>query len=327
MYQVTVVIPNYNGKKFLKDCMDSLREQTYKDFHTLVIDNASTDDSVSFLKENYPEAEVKVMKENLGFAGGVNVGIKLVKTEFVILLNNDTTVDKEYVGECLRAIKKNPRIFSASPKMIQMYYPDLMDDAGDLYTIMGWAAQRGVGRSVTKYNGYGRIFAACGGAPIYRMSILKKIGLFDEMHFAYLEDIDLGYRARLYGYTNVYAPRAIVYHVGSGTSGSRYNAFKVKLAARNNIYVNYKNMPVWQLIVNAPFLLAGYAIKIAFFKKKGFGKDYIAGLKEGIMTVKNCKRVAGVAPLSRQLAIEMELIFSTITYTKEFLARKLTKND
>lgn len=325
MTQVTIVIPNYNGSKFIRECMDSLRIQTCKDFEILVIDNASSDDSVEILKNEYPEARVRVLEKNLGFAGGVNVGIRMVKTPYVILLNNDTRVDENYVKELLAAIKKNPRIFAVSPKMIQMYEPSLMDDAGDLYTIMGWGAQRGVGRSVDKYNRRGRIFSACGGAPIYSMQALKRIGLFDEMHFAYLEDIDLGYRARLYGFTNIYAPKAVVYHVGSGTSGSRYNSFKVKLAARNSVYVNYKNMAIWQLIVNGPFLLMGYLIKIMFFKKLGFGKDYIDGLKEGIKTVGKCKRSVGVAPFSRQLAIQMELLFSTFTYTKEFLARKLIK--
>ncbi|MFR4782128.1 MAG: glycosyltransferase family 2 protein [Pilosibacter sp.] len=92
-----------------------------------------------------------------------------------------------------------------------------------------------------------RVFTACAGAAIYRREVFETIGYFDEMHFAYLEDIDVGYRAKLYGYDNVFCPEAVVYHVGSGTSGSKYNSFKVKLAARNNVYLNYKNMRAWQL--------------------------------------------------------------------------------
>ena len=138
--------------------------------------------------------------------------------------------------------------------------------------------QRGVGRSCAKYNRACRVFSACAGAAIYRREVFEEIGYFDEMHFAYLEDLDVGYRARIAGYDNIYCPTAMVCHVGSGTSGSKYNPFKVKLAARNNIYLNYKNMPLLQLAVNLLPILLGMGLKYMFFKKKGFGRDYAAGV-------------------------------------------------
>lgn len=100
---------------------------------------------------------------------------------------------------------------------------------------------------------------------------VAKIGYFDENHFAYLEDIDIGYRARIFGYQNGYCPDAIVYHAGSGASGSRYNAFKVDLSSRNSIYLIYKNMPLLQLILNLPFLLLGFLVKTLFFIKRDLG--------------------------------------------------------
>ncbi|MCR5742138.1 MAG: glycosyltransferase family 2 protein [Lachnospiraceae bacterium] len=321
--KVTIVIPNYNGKHFLKDCLDALEAQTYKDFETLVIDNASADGSAEFIRENYPWVDLRVMEENLGFSGGVNEGIKLTKTKYVILLNNDTAVDKNYVGELVKAAEKDKRIFSVSAKMVCMHDHDTMDDAGDLYSVLGWAAQRGVGQPVGDYDRPGFIFTACAGAALYRKSAFDRIGLFDLLHFAYLEDIDVGYRARLYGYTNVYAPKAVCYHVGSGTTGSKYNSFKVKLAARNSVYVNYKNMANWQLILNAPALAAGHLIKMAFFYKKGFLKDYVAGLKEGFATCRKCKRSVGESTFITQLAIEAMLIYGTAVYAFEFLKRRL----
>ena len=319
---VTVIIPNYNGVNFLKTCMDALEAQTCDDFETLVIDNASTDNSVELLKKDYPWAGVAVMDKNLGFAGGVNVGIRMSHTKYVLLLNNDTEVDPHFVEEMLKAIEKSPRIFSASSRMVNFNDRSLMDDAGDLYTLMGWAAQRGVAQEVTRYAGPARIFSACAGAAIYRRKVFDKIGYFDEMHFAYLEDIDIGFRARLYGYTNVYAPKAIVYHVGSGTSGSKYNSFKVRLAARNSVYLNYKNMANWQIVLNSPALVSGYLIKIGFFKKKGFGQDYLDGLKEGFETCKNCKRSAYKANLITQVAIEGQLLEFMLVYAYEFFRRK-----
>lgn len=119
-------------------------------------------------------------------------------------------------------------------------------------------------------------------AAIYRRKLFEKIGLFDEAHFAYLEDIDLGYRANIYGYKNVFAPKAEVLHAGSAVSGSRHNAFKVSLSSRNSIYLIYKNMPVLQVLLNLPFLLVGFLIKTLFFVKKGLGREYIKGLKKGL---------------------------------------------
>ena len=126
-----------------------------------------------------------------------------------------------------------------------------------------------------------RFFAACGGAAIYRRDVFAKIGYFDENHFAYLEDIDIGYRARIFGYQNGYCPDAIVYHAGSGASGSRYNAFKVDLSSRNSIYLIYKNMPLLQLILNLPFLLLGFLVKTLFLYKKGIWASLSAGTVEG----------------------------------------------
>ena len=124
--------------------------------------------------------------------------------------------------------------------------------------LLGWAYQRGVGRDLTHYR-RSPVFSACAGAAIHRREVFEEIGYFDEMHFAYLEDIDVGYRARIAGYDNIYCPAALVWHVGSGTSGSKYNSFKVKLAARNNVYLNYKNMPCLQLIINAIPIAAGFS--------------------------------------------------------------------
>ena len=305
--KTTIIIPNYNGLSFMEPCFEALEKQTTKDFKILVVDNGSTDGSVEWLKER--EIPSIFLPENTGFSGAVNVGIRAADTPYVILLNNDTKVAPHYVEALERAMDRSEKIFSVSSKMIQMYHPDLMDDAGDMYSVLGWAFQRGVGRPEKLYKKSCRVFTACAGAAIYRREVFETIGYFDEMHFAYLEDIDVGYRAKLYGYDNVFCPEAVVYHVGSGTSGSKYNSFKVKLAARNNVYLNYKNMPCLQLIINAIPIAAGIFVKYSFFRKLGFGKDYLEGLKEGIRTAKKCKKVAyRPERLKNYLAIELEAL-------------------
>ena len=322
--QTTIVIPNYNGLKFMEPCFAALEKQTVRDFKILVVDNGSGDGSVEWLKEH--QIPSIFLEENTGFTGAVNVGIRASDTPYVLLLNNDTEVEPNYVEVMEREIKRSDRIFSVSGKMIQMYHPELMDDAGDMYSILGWAYQRGVGQPVERYNRPRRVFSACAAAAIYRRSVFDEIGLFDPMHFAYLEDIDVGYRARLYGYENLYCPDAVVYHVGSGTSGSKYNSFKVRLAARNNIYLAYKNMPLWQLILNLPFLITGYLVKYLFFLKQGFGKDYVSGALEGIRTCSTCQKVPGLAGrLKQTVRIQVDMIFGTALYVWEWTRRRLGK--
>lgn len=313
--KVTIIIPNYNGKHFMKPCLESLENQTYKEFQILVVDNHSTDGTIEYMKESYPEIELLALEQNYGFSAAVNIGIRHAKTPYVILLNNDTTVDKNYVSEMVKAIEASPRIFSVSSKMLQMHNPSLIDSAGDIFTVLGWGACRGSNKSASRYRKPDSVFTACAGAAIYRRNYFDKIGFFDEMHFAYLEDIDVGYRARIHGYINTYCPTAIVHHVGSGTSGSKYNGFKVNLSARNNIWLLYKNMPLLQLLLNALPLLLGFLIKILFFWKKGFVKDYIAGLKEGVRRCKECKKVPfRLKNLPNYLSIELQLIGYTFSY-------------
>ena len=320
----TIIIPNYNGLKFMDECIRSLNAQTYPNFRTLVVDNGSTDGSVEWLKEH--QIDTIFLPENTGFSGAVNVGIKAADTPYVLLLNNDVRVDEYFVAEMVRAIGQSERIFSVSSRMIQMYHPDRLDDAGDMYSLLGWAYQRGVGRELTHYRRSSRVFSACAGAAIYRREVFEEIGYFDEMHFAYLEDIDVGYRAKIAGYYNLYCPSAKVFHVGSGTSGSKYNSFKVKLAARNNVYLNYKNMPAPQLLINSIPIAAGIAGKYCFFKKLGFEKDYVAGVLEGIKTVKKTRKVPyRKEDFHNYLAIEWELIYGAALYIYEFSRRQIRK--
>lgn len=281
MCEVTVVIPNYNGQKYLVPCLRALYEASKVKMDVVVVDNGSKDQSIVDAKELFPQVRYILLDRNYGFCRAVNEGIQAAHTEYVLLLNNDTEVRSGFVEKLLRRIKKSPRIFSVEAKMVQFGNHDLIDSAGTYYNALGWAFARGKDASVSKYNRRCRTFAACAGAAIYRKAVFEEIGYFDEKHFAYLEDIDIGYRARIYGYINLYEPEAQVIHVGSAASGSRYNEFKTRYSVRNNIYLIYKNMPLWQIILNLPLLAAGFLIKALFFWKKGLGSVYVKSLKDG----------------------------------------------
>lgn len=324
MRDVTVIIPNYNGKHFLKACLDSLKAQSEPDFATMVIDNGSTDGSAAYIKQEYPWVSLVERDKNYGFCNAVNTGIHLAKTDYVLLLNNDTEADRDFVKELRRMITRDQRIFSVSSKMINFHRRELMDDAGDMYNIAGWQFQRGVGREAKRYKKAAPIFSACAGAAVYRKEVFEKIGYFDENHFAYLEDMDIGYRARIYGYRNYYCPTAKVYHIGSGTSGSKYNEFKVRHSSRNSVYLNYKNMPLAQLFINFPALMFGWAVKWLFFVKLGFGMTYLKGIAEGFRTLGRVKKVPFQrGHIKNYLTLELELIGNFFLYIYEFVRRRL----
>ncbi len=275
----TIIIPNYNGMAYLENCLASLRGEPAR---VIVVDNGSADGSRELVQEKFPKVRLISLDRNYGFCRAVNRGMEASETTYVILLNNDTEAQPGFVKALEKAMDGDERVFSGAARMVRMDAPSRIDDAGDYYCALGWAFAAGRDKPAENYDAPREIFSACGGACIYRRRILQKIGMLDENHFAYLEDVDLGYRARLYGFRNLYVPGAVVRHAGSASSGSRYNAFKTELTARNSVYLAYKNMPPGQMLLNLPFLLAGFLIKQLFFLKKGLGKSWWKGLVKGI---------------------------------------------
>lgn len=288
--QVSIVIPNYNGMAFMEACMQAVLRDAPK-AELIVVDNASKDGSLEYTREHFPEARVLAMDQNYGFARAVNEGILAATRPYVILLNNDTEVEPGFTDALVGALEADARAFSAQAKLIQLQDPLKLDDAGNFYCALGWAFARGKDKPSADYEEQDEVFAACAGAAVYRKALFEEIGYFDEAHFAYLEDIDIGWRARIFGYRNLYVPKARVLHAGSGTSGSRYNEFKVTLSSRNNIWIIYKNMPLLQLVLNLPFLVVGFGAKQLFFCKKKLGGTYARGILKGIRTCDREKKV------------------------------------
>ena len=324
MQKVTVIIPNYNGVRFLKGCLDSLMEQASDTpgYDVLVVDNGSTDGSLELIRESYPQVRLEALSENTGFCHAVNVGIRLSRTPYVILLNNDTKVRTGFIKSLDSAIENKPKAISVSAKMLMWDRPELLDDAGDRYCVLGWAYARGKGKPESLYDRPCEVFSACGGAAIYRKKVFEEIGYFDEEHFAYLEDLDIGYRARIYGFRNYYEPNAEIIHYGSASSGSRYNEWKTALASANNIYVVGKNMPLLQWIWNFPFLFIGFLAKFVFFCGKGMGKTYLIGLGKGfkrLFTAEGRGHKVRFRPdrLGNYFAIQGQLYANTIRFLKK----------
>ncbi|MBO4784443.1 MAG: glycosyltransferase family 2 protein [Lachnospiraceae bacterium] len=316
--KLSVVIPNYNGIMYLEKCLAALDKQDFTDYDIIVVDDASTVEGIEETVKANPRAKFIKHSENRGFAASVNDGIKASDAEYIFLLNNDAYVDDGCLSTLVKAMDaEGESTFSIQCKMLSAFNHALIDNAGDFYNIFGWARTRGKDKLADSHNKPGEIFSSCAGAAIYRRSILNELGLFDENHISYLEDVDIGFRARVYGYVNKYEPAAKVFHEGSATSGSRYNEYKVKLAARNSILVRYKNQTVLQKIVNFPAQEAGIIIKQLFFIRKGLGKVYRAGIKEGRKVKRseaerNRKIVFDSAKRKRALKIEFDMIKNII---------------
>lgn len=285
--KVSVVIPNYNGEKYLRDCLCSLKDQTFSNYEVILVDNNSTDDSINLARSLIPSITIIRLDSNQGFSKAVNIGIKSAEGKYVVLLNNDTIAQTSWLMNLVDSIDKDSSIFSCSSKMLSYHDSCLIDDAGDAYTIFGNAYQEGHGMRKDLYDKDHDVFSACAGAAIYRRNLFNIVGYFDERFFAYLEDVDIGYRARLCGFRNILCSNAEILHIGSATTGGGYSSLKVRLSARNNIFLIHKNMPFIQILFNLPFIMIGFSMKYSFFKRLGLSKDYVEGLIEGVRFLKN----------------------------------------
>ncbi len=241
--KVTVVIPNWNGGRWLRGCLGGLANQTFEDFRVIVVDNGSTDDSVAYLRDDFPDVEVSCLDYNYGFARAVNEGIRATKSPYVALLNNDTVPRASWLASLVDAIERAPAdIGSVASKMLRMEQPELVDDAGDLLSWQGGAYKRGHQSPAADYGTPVEVFSACAGAALYRRQFLTAIGMFDERFWAYLEDVDVGLRGQLRGFRCQYVPGAEVLHHGGGSEIPRPRY--VRLMTRNRLLLFFKNMPL-----------------------------------------------------------------------------------
>ncbi len=317
--KVSVVTPNYNGVKFLKNYFNSLNQDSECIGEVIIIDNGSDDSSLEYIQKNNFNFPVVVIKndENLGFAPAVNQGISKAKYDYIFSLNNDTEVEIGSINAMLDLIQEED-IFSVQAKMIQSDNKQLIDDAGDEYNLLAWTKKVGENQNSENYSQVLEIFSSCAGAALYKKSVLEEIGSFDDNFFAYMEDVDLAIRSQIYGYRNLLCPDAVVYHIGSATSGSRYNDFKVRIAARNNVWTVYKNLPIPLKIINFIFLFFGFLIKYIFFLKNGFGPIYLSGLKEGLNTKYKVNKVTfKKSNLKNYFSLEYKLIINTFKFLKK----------
>lgn len=262
-----IIIPNLNGKSDLLGCVESLLKQTLKGFEIVIVENGSTDGSVDFVKDldkKHSNITGLYNKTNLGFAGGVNTGIRYAlqnNADYILLFNNDAIADKSWVKNLVDYMTHNPGVGIATCKLL---HDDgkTIDSTGEGYSIWGLPYPRGRNeKTINKYDEQTDIFAASGGASIYRAKMLNQIGLFDEDFFAYYEDVDISFRAQLAGWKVSYVPKAIAYHQQGATS-SKIKGFTVYQTMKNLPLLMTKNIPKELLSKVLPKFIIAY---LAFF--------------------------------------------------------------
>ena len=242
--RVAVVIPNWNTREFLGPCLESLRRQTFRDFETLVVDSASTDGSVGFVEEHFPEVRTLRLPENRGFSGAVNAGIGASAADLIVLLNNDTEQDPGWLEALVRAAERRPEAGLFASKLVDFGDRGLLDGAGDALRKSGLPYRLGHGeRDRGQFRSEEFVFGACAAAALYRRGVFEEVGLFDEDFFAYCEDGDLSFRAQLAGHRCLYVPDSVVYHVGSVSTGGKRSATATRLGTRNGLLLLVKNLP------------------------------------------------------------------------------------
>jgi GT2 family glycosyltransferase len=252
---VSVIVVNWNGRHHLHTCLTALLAQDYSHFEIILVDNGSTDGSATYVRERFPQVRLIPLQKNYGFSGGNNVGILASQAVYVALLNNDTRAERGWLSALVAAAEGDPGVGMCAAKMLFMDRPELINTTGICLDRLGIAWDRLGGAPDRPPAPPTPIFGPSGGAVLYRRAMLDEIGLFDEAFFAYLEDVDLAWRAQLAGWGCVAVETAVVYHHHSATAGEG-SPFKSKLLGRNKVWLILKNYPLPALLRYAPLILA-----------------------------------------------------------------------
>ena len=275
--KVSIIILNWNGLKDTIQCLDSLKKITYPNYEVVVVDNGSKGNDADVLEEKY-QGDIRLIrnKENLGFAEGNNVAIREIikegQSKYILFLNNDTTVEPDFLDKLVECAEKHPKAGSIQPKLIWAFHPKLFDSAGLEYSRTGFGFDRGKFRPIGEYNQEEEILAGCGAALFCRVEVLEDIKInneyFDSDFFATYEDFDLGIRMRWAGWQNWYCPESVVYHFRGKSLGTR-SKFSSFYGTRNQTWCLFKNFPASFVLKNLYFIIPAQIAQIGINLIKG----------------------------------------------------------
>ncbi|HEY3490324.1 MAG TPA: glycosyltransferase family 2 protein [Candidatus Deferrimicrobiaceae bacterium] len=267
----SVIILNWNGRALLEECIDSVLGQTIDDYETVIADNGSTDGSVDYVRERYGDrVRIIALPDNRGYVGAYNVAIPQTRGEWVILLNNDTRVETDWLEACAEAVRNHPEAGMFTPKILEYDHPDVIDNTGHVMYADGMSRGRSrLEKDDGRFDADEEVFYPSGCAGVYNRKMLERIGLFDERFFAFGEDTDLGLRGRVAGYPCWFVAKAKLYHKYSATWG-KYSPGKVFFVERNRFWILLKYFPVREILLSPAFTMWRYIAHFrGILKKQG----------------------------------------------------------
>ncbi len=278
---VSVIIVNWNGKAYLKSCLESLLSCQYIPIEILFVDNASTDGSVAFVQKHFSKVKVLQNSTNLGFAGGHDVALSKAKGEAILLLNTDTVVQKDVVEKLVRVLYSDTKIAAVQPKILLDSQRKLIDSIGCFFLSNGLLYHFGREKQHTMplYNKEMDVFSAKGVCLLLRRKAINQVGLFDRDFYAYFEETDLCMRLWLSGFRVAYTPSTSVLHVGGASSRQSDSRFIQFHSQKNAICTYLKNFSFTNLIQVMPKLLLFYACASIFYLFTGKVSDAFVPLK------------------------------------------------
>ena len=280
--ELSVIIVNWNGRRFLPACLEGLAAQSLPPREVIVLDNASSDDSLDYVRTRHPEVTLIALERNIGFAAANNLGVRRALGDWVVLLNPDAFPEPDWLESFAAAIRAYPGIGCFAGKLLAADGSGRLDGTGDVYHVSGLAWRRDHGRpEVATERPAGPVFSACGASAAYRRDLFLQIGGFDEAFFCYMEDVDLGFRMRLQGHECRYVPEARARHVGSGTTGRR-SGFSVYHGHRNLVWVFVKNMPGVLFWAYLPLHLVMNLLALAWLAARGQGMSAVRAKRDAV---------------------------------------------
>jgi GT2 family glycosyltransferase len=272
-----VVVVNWNGAAFLEPCLRSLSEQTLPPNEVVVVDNASQDGSPDLVARGFPDFTLLRLNENAGFAAGANRGVAATSSPLVALLNSDARAESTWLENLSRARAASPGFSMFASRVLLEGSGGLLDTAGDGYTVAGFSFKRGWREpAVEPFLRRTEVFSASGCAPLYTRDVWRATGGFDERYFAFGEDVDFGFRARLLGHRCLYVPDAVVHHLYRASAG-RVPSLAVRLASRNEVATLAKDMPSGLLWHYLPHILAYQLVATVSHLLRGCGGSFLLG--------------------------------------------------
>lgn len=328
--ELSIVIVTWNSASHILRCLDCLRAQTLQNFEIVVVDNGSTDNTLDTVRAHCAHLDITIKKadRNLGFAAANNIGARLTRGEWLVLLNADAYPEPDWLEKLLEAAEKHPAFSCFTSRQLQEKSPYLLDGAGDSYHISGLAWRRFYNKPVQEYGRHQQeVFSACPAAALYRREDFLEIGGFDEDYFSYFEDVDLGFRLRLAGKRCLYVPEAVVHHVGSASTGKRSD-FSVYYGYRNMIWTFFKDMPSPLIWFFLPVHVATLLFFVGYLSLRGQGKVILQAIWDAVRGLPAVLKKRKIVQKSCQIkSSELLKVMSTglLEPYWEFLQRNRTK--